>query len=100
MTPALFTTRVSTRLTQLAALPAALANRPQLELTAHGNELTYTYDGHSEQTGIAALLDEVEHAGVAFRDLQTRQSSLEDIFVGLVHSGDAAPESLAEGTGA
>ncbi len=79
----------------LAALPAALANRPQLELTANGNELTYTYDGHSEQTGIAALLDEVEHAGVAFRDLQTRQSSLEDIFVNLVSDSQASRAAAA-----
>ena len=75
----------------LAALPPALAGR-SLELGAGGHELTYTYDAHGEHSGIAALLDDVERAGLAFKDLQTRQSSLEEIFVSLVHdAGRAAP---------
>ncbi len=55
-----------------------------LELSGGGNDLTYTYDARNEQTGIAALLDDLDKAGIHFKDLQTRQSSLEDIFVNLV----------------
>ena len=47
-------------------------------------ELTYTYDTKGEHTGITALLDDLGRAGIKFKDLQTTQSSLEDIFVGLV----------------
>ena len=67
----------------LERIPAELSPLA-LELTCGGNELTYTYDAHSEQSGIAALLERVERAGIGFRDLQTNQSSLEDIFVSLV----------------
>ena len=67
----------------LAEIPPALAKWP-LELATGGNALTYTYDARSEHSGIAALLDDLDRAGVVFRDLQTRQSSLEDIFVNLV----------------
>src|ERR1700733_4961632 len=65
------------------AIPPALAHY-HLSLTTGGNELTYTYDTKGEQTGITALLDELGHAGIKFKDLRTTQSSLEDIFVGLV----------------
>jgi ABC-2 type transport system ATP-binding protein len=71
---------------QLAAIPAALAAY-QLSLTAGGLQLTYTYDTKSEYTGITALLDDLAQAGIKFKDLQTTQSSLEDIFVGLVREG-------------
>jgi ABC-2 type transport system ATP-binding protein len=60
---------------------------PELEsygLTLNGNELTYTYDTKGEHTRITALLDDLQRAGIRFKDLRTRQSSLEDIFVGLV----------------
>jgi ABC-2 type transport system ATP-binding protein len=67
----------------LAALPPALAAHP-LALSCGGAELTYTYDARSEHSGIAALLDDLDREGIAFKDLQTRQSSLEDIFVSLV----------------
>jgi ABC-2 type transport system ATP-binding protein len=67
----------------LAALPEALAGRA-LELSADGNRLVYTYDAQDEKGGIAGLLDQLERLGIAFKDLQTRQSSLEDIFVSLV----------------
>jgi ABC-2 type transport system ATP-binding protein len=67
----------------LAAVPAELAAHP-LELSAAGNELTYTYDAHSEHSGIAALLEDLDRAGIVFKDLKTSQSSLEDIFVSLV----------------
>ena len=49
-----------------------------------GSELTYTYDRHGQRTGITTLLAELSQAGIRFKDLQTRQNSLEDIFVGLV----------------
>ncbi len=67
----------------LAALPPALAGDP-LELSADGMELVYTFDGNSEQTGIPDLLRRLGDQGIDFKDLQTRQSSLEDIFVDLV----------------
>ena len=72
----------------LTALPASL-QRPGLTLEADGHTLVYTYDSHSEQGSVAALLRELSEAGIEFSDLQSRQSSLEDIFVSLVHE-DAA----------
>src|SRR5579862_1145481 len=68
---------------RLEAIPPALAAY-QLSLAAGGLQLTYTYDTKSEYTGITALLDDLAQAGIKFKDLQTTQSSLEDIFVGLV----------------
>jgi ABC-2 type transport system ATP-binding protein len=67
----------------LQQIPAALARHP-LELAAGGNEVTYTYDAREEHSGIAALLQDLDAAGIAFKDLKTSQSSLEDIFVSLV----------------
>jgi len=67
----------------LDGIPPALASLP-LELSAGGNELVYSYDAKDEHSGIAALLQELDAAGIAFKDLQTSQSSLEDIFVSLV----------------
>jgi ABC-2 type transport system ATP-binding protein len=73
----------------LAAVPAALAGYP-LALSATGSELTYTYDAQAEQSGIAQLLQALDAAGIAFKDLQTDQSSLEDIFVSLVREKEAS----------
>jgi len=56
----------------------------QLALSADGGELTYSYDTQSERTGITALLKELNDLGIRFKDLQTQQSSLEEIFVSLV----------------
>jgi ABC-2 type transport system ATP-binding protein len=67
----------------IGAIPAALASY-NLALAAGGKELIYTYDNRSERTGITTLLDELRQAGIRFKDLQTTQSTLEDIFVGLV----------------
>ncbi|MDF1599192.1 ABC transporter ATP-binding protein [Mesorhizobium sp. YIM 152430] len=67
----------------LAALPAGLAARG-LEIADSGRRLVYSYDTQGERTGITALLAELSSAGIRFRDLETRQSSLEDIFVDLV----------------
>ena len=68
---------------KLDAIPAALAKH-HLTLAADGHDLVYTYDTQGERTGITALLGELNTAGIRFRDLQTTQSSLEDIFVDLV----------------
>jgi ABC-2 type transport system ATP-binding protein len=67
----------------LEGIPAALAELP-LELSAHGEVLTYTFDVEREQTGIASLLKRLGEHGIDFRDLQSSESSLEDIFVNLV----------------
>ena len=69
----------------LARIPAILAS-PQLELSTEGNELIYTFDAQAEQTGIADLLRHLNEHGIDFTDLQSHQSSLEDIFVNLVHT--------------
>ena len=69
----------------LSAIPAALADYA-LELSADGGELTYSFDAKHEGTGIAGLMRQLAAAGVDFKDLQTRQSSLEDIFVSLVRA--------------
>ncbi len=68
---------------RIAAIPPELAAY-DLRPAAGGKELTYTYDTKSEHTGITALLDDLHRAGITFKDLQTTQSSLEDIFVDLV----------------
>ena len=67
----------------LERIPAELGALP-LELSDGGNALTYTYDSQDERTGIVPLLDRLSEAGIAFRDLQTTESSLEEIFVSLV----------------
>jgi ABC-2 type transport system ATP-binding protein len=55
-----------------------------LTLTADGHTLIYTFDAQSEETGIADLLRRLEEQGINYKDLQSSQSSLEDIFVSLV----------------
>ena len=67
----------------LEQVPPVLASHG-LELADDGNELVYTYDTQGERTGITALLKDLNDAGIRFRDLQTKQSSLEEIFVNLV----------------
>ncbi|EKS31359.1 ABC transporter ATP-binding protein [Afipia felis] len=69
----------------VASLPASLADYP-LELSDDRKELTYTYDTKSERTGITTLLNDLRASGLNFNDLNTTQSSLEEIFVNLVHS--------------
>jgi len=70
------------------AVPASLAAY-DLERGDDGLTLKYTYDTNAERTGITALLADIAKAGLALRDVQTTQSSLEEIFVGLVQ-GDGA----------
>ncbi len=68
---------------KLESLPAGF-DIPSLEISADGMQLIYTYDIHMDRTGITALLSRLNDKGIRFRDLDTRQSSLEDIFVTLV----------------
>ncbi len=68
---------------KLDAVPAELSAH-NLTLADDGCELVFTYDTQAERTGVTALLTDLNRAGIRFRDLQTVQSSLEDIFVGLV----------------
>jgi ABC-2 type transport system ATP-binding protein len=69
--------------TPLAAIPAALADY-SLTLSEGGATLTYSFDAKAQATGIAGLMRRLNEAGVDFADLNTRESSLEDIFVSLV----------------
>jgi ABC-2 type transport system ATP-binding protein len=69
--------------TPLAALPEALPQE-RLELSADGLTLIYNFDAQSEDTGIATLLRQLGEHGIDFKDMQTKESSLEDIFVGLL----------------
>jgi len=69
----------------LAAVPPELAAHA-LELSSDGRELTFTYDTRAGRTGITALLNDMRAANVGFADLNTTQSSLEDIFVDLIRS--------------
>ena len=74
----------------MAAIPPELAEW-DLSLKNEGGELEYAFDAHAEKTGVPSLLRRLSYLGIAFKDLNTRQSSLEDIFVSLVHrEGEAA----------
>ncbi|MFP4327238.1 MAG: ABC transporter ATP-binding protein [Paracoccaceae bacterium] len=73
----------------IAAVPERLAAHG-LVLAEDGRALVYTYDRAAERTGITRLLADLQAAGLALRDLSTRQSSLEEIFVGLVSQEGAA----------
>ena len=68
----------------MAAVPAELGEW-NLELEDDGHILCYQFDANAEKTGVPSLLRKVSDLGIGFKDLSTRQSSLEDIFVGLVH---------------
>lgn len=67
----------------LTAVPPVLAQR-NVKLASDGLALEYVFDGGTDDTGIPALLKQVDELGIAYKDLHTRQSSLEDIFVSLV----------------
>jgi len=73
----------------LPALPPALADWP-LVLKNGGADIEYSFDTHEERNGVAALLRRLDEAGIAFKDLSTGESSLEDIFVSLVSERGAA----------
>jgi len=70
--------------TPLERVPEALAPW-KLVLKADGRDLEYSFDGHQEKSGIPELLKKLAELGLEYNDLQTRQSTLEDIFVGIVH---------------
>jgi ABC-2 type transport system ATP-binding protein len=76
----------------IGAIPAGLGSY-QLELANEGADLIYTYDAQRERTGIVHLLADLNGAGIQFKDLQTTQSSLEDIFVTLVHEKPTADQA-------
>ena len=69
----------------LGSIPAELNHLP-LELTNDGLDLIYSFDTQQEQTGIADLLKQLSNHGIDFKDLNSSQNSLEDIFVNLVRS--------------
>ena len=69
---------------KLEQVPGELLLEP-VELSGDGYELIYTFDAQKQQAGVARLLRTLGELGIEYRDLQTRESSLEDIFVGLVH---------------
>jgi ABC-2 type transport system ATP-binding protein len=73
----------------LAVLPVELAGW-RLALLADGHELQLTFDAALEQSGVAPLLRRLEQLGIGWRDLNTRESSLEEIFVSLVGRGARA----------
>jgi ABC-2 type transport system ATP-binding protein len=70
-------------LDSLESIPETLSEH-SLELSSDGNELVYTYDTRGEQTGITVLLRSLAEHGIDFKDLHTRESTLEEIFVSLV----------------
>jgi ABC-2 type transport system ATP-binding protein len=72
--------------TPLQRLPDELSALA-LELTDEGHALVYTFDTQTEETGIAALLKRLGELGIDFKDLHSSESSLEEIFVSLVHAG-------------
>jgi ABC-2 type transport system ATP-binding protein len=73
----------------LSEVPAELADW-KLALDAGGNQLQFTFDAAREQAGVAPLLRRLEQLGIAWRDLDTRETSLEEIFVNLVGRGTRA----------
>ena len=74
---------------RLTTIPPGLADW-KLELNDEGHMLRYQFDSHAERTGIASLKRRLTDLGIAYKDLSTHQSSLEDIFVELVHQPRAA----------
>lgn len=83
-------------------LPHPLSTRPDwladlpVQLADNGHALVYSFDAQSEQTGVAELLRRLDQNGVEFKDLHSSQSSLEDIFVSLVHGRSAEPKRAEE----
>ena len=72
-----------------------------MELTEDGHTLVYTFDTQQEETGIGELLKRLAELGIDFKDLHSSESSLEDIFVSLVHAdkpknNKAAPQPAAK----
>jgi ABC-2 type transport system ATP-binding protein len=76
----------------LSVLPEALQTWP-LELSAEGDRLTYTYDPHSTHNGVDGLLQAIHETGLRIKDVQTTKTSLEEIFVNLVHNQNGGKRS-------
>ena len=70
----------------LTAIPPELGEW-QVTTEDEGRTLAYSFDSHAERTGIAGLMRRLGELGIGYKDLSTDQSSLEDIFVSLVHDG-------------
>jgi ABC-2 type transport system ATP-binding protein len=81
--------------TPLQKIPDALVGQP-LELAAEGHTLIYTFNTQHEETGIAPLLRQLAELGIDFKDLHSSESSLEDIFVSLVHENPKAETATAQ----
>jgi ABC-2 type transport system ATP-binding protein len=81
--------------TPLQKIPDALVGQP-LELAAEGHTLIYTFNTQHEETGIAPLLKQLAELGIDFKDLHSSESSLEDIFVSLVHENPKAETATAQ----
>jgi ABC-2 type transport system ATP-binding protein len=73
----------------MGEIPPSLSEWP-LTLKAQGSELEYEFDANAERTGVPSLLRRMSDEGIGFKDLHTEQSSLEDIFVSLVHDREKA----------
>jgi ABC-2 type transport system ATP-binding protein len=82
-------TLTSVLIDPIATLPPELADW-DLTLHAEGQEIEYIFDAQAERTGVSSLLRRLGDLGLGYKDLNTRQSSLEDIFVSLVHQEKAA----------
>jgi len=78
-----------------SVIPTSLASY-DLTLSDNGNKLTYTYDTMSDSTGITALLQNIHSAGLVLKDLQIKQTSLEDIFVNLVNDDSVKHDLVRE----
>ena len=76
----------------IGEVPTALQS-DALRLSDDGSALIYTYDTRAERTGITKLLSDVANEGLVLRDVVTRQSSLEEIFVNLVNNGDSQEDA-------
>jgi ABC-2 type transport system ATP-binding protein len=78
----------------LESVPPELADW-KVGLKSNGHELEYVFDANADNTGVPSLIRRLEQLGIGFKDLNTRQSSLEDIFVSLVHRDRVQDEELA-----
>lgn len=78
----------------LGAIPDALS-RWDLTLGGGGSDLNYRFDAKAEKSEVPTLIAALAQAGIGYHDISTRESSLEDIFVGLVHSQDGGQEAKA-----
>ncbi len=74
----------------LAQIPPDIFGRASLTLDEAGKELTFTYDTQGERTGVTRLLTDLNRLDIRLRDLETKQSSLEEIFIGLVSENERA----------